>query len=679
MKYIQSIRFKLMMLVVIPLFVIAALYIGISMFTSAQQVNENNVRISESTEQTVLAIIEEWRVSTLGYAKMIADQPTGEMVHAIRSKDTDAIIALAKSTFDYSGCDGMTFADIEGNALARVTNPAKFGDNIKTSLAIADAMAGKSVSYAYPTSNNGFSITAGVPIMYSGEQIGVLFLSKRLDNEKTLQSIKTMIGCDVVLYQHDQPLFMSFENEDERFTEALDPDTWSKISASTGNGFTVLEKIDGNDTVQRLIPISGKDGAIVGAIRTVNAQEKNNWVTIMWIIVFAVSAAILLPIVILSLKKLVRPILALSNHAGKLAVGDMSSDIEKTRNDELGLLQGSMYEMTQAMRDQSNVIGQIASGNFTVSYSPRSNQDSVGNSLVDMIEKNHSVFSEIHHSAEQVSTGAHQVADGAQALSQGATEQAATVEELSAAISTITEKTKLNPAKPGQAAQLADTIRVKAEKGTEQMDTMISAVKEIHEVSQSIGKVMKTIDDIAFQTNILALNAAVEAARAGQHGKGFAVVAEEVRNLAAKSAEAAKETESMIVNSIEKAELGVRIAGETSNSLAEIVAGVNESSHLISDIAKETEAQSLGISKINTGIDQVAQVVQQISVTAQESAAVSEEMSSQSTMLRELVAQFKIKDNNEIYEIQRSGNTARKRLAASNEAGFAITGSSQGN
>jgi len=184
---------------------------------------------------------------------------------------------------------------------------------------------------------------------------------------------------------------------------------------------------------------------------------------------------------------------------------------------------------------------------------------------------------------------------------------------------------------------------------------MMAAVIEINEAGKSINKVIKVIDDIAFQTNILALNAAVEAARAGQHGKGFAVVAEEVRNLAAKSAEAAKETESLITNTVEKAELGSRIAGETADSLAEIVSGIDESNTLVMNIARSSGEQSTAIDYVNRGIDQVTQIVQQTGSTAQDSAAASEAMSNQAVILGDLVSQFRLREG------QKSTAIARRR------------------
>ena len=314
-----------------------------------------------------------------------------------------------------------------------------------------------------------------------------------------------------------------------------------------------------------------------------------------------------------------------------------------TRKDELGDCAKGFQGIISHLNAIEANLEDIADGDLTTAVKVLSPNDTIGNSMQRTLDNLNTMFGEINSASNQVSTGSKQIADGAQSLAQGSTEQAASVEELSASIGEIAQKTKENAGMAERAAQLATTIMQNAQKGNEQMGDMTTAVHEINQASQSISKVIKVIDDIAFQTNILALNAAVEAARAGQHGKGFAVVAEEVRNLAAKSAEAAKDTGGLIQNSMEKAELGARIAGETAESLADIVSGINESSQIVSEIAQSSEEQSLGISQINTGIDQVAQVVQQNSATAQESAAASEQMSSQSTMLEELISQLKLK------------------------------------
>ena len=292
----------------------------------------------------------------------------------------------------------------------------------------------------------------------------------------------------------------------------------------------------------------------------------------------------------------------------------------------------------------ANHLEHIAGGDLTNEVKLLSDKDTIGKSLNEMLDNLNDMFTNIQASTGQVTVGSKQVADGAQSLAQGATEQAASIQQLSSSISDIASKTKSNAAIAEKTLKLSLSIKENAEKGSTQMDHMIAAVKEINEASQSISKIIKTIDDIAFQTNILALNAAVEAARAGQHGKGFAVVAEEVRNLASKSAEAAKDTGNMIQNSMEKAEFGSQIAWETATSLKDIVTGINESSHFIAEIATGSEEQSLDITQVNIGIDQVAQVVQQNSATAEESAAASEEMSSQAAVLEELISRFKLKN-----------------------------------
>ncbi|MDR0223006.1 MAG: methyl-accepting chemotaxis protein, partial [Oscillospiraceae bacterium] len=310
--------------------------------------------------------------------------------------------------------------------------------------------------------------------------------------------------------------------------------------------------------------------------------------------------------------------------------------------DEVGLCINSTAHFVGRITEVGRILSTVADGDLTGDISLLSDRDTMGLSLRDMNRKLNAMFGEINDSAVHVSAVSKQLADGAQSLAQGSNQQTVAVESLSASISDIAKKTKTNAETASKTARMAENIRVSAEKGSRQMNDMISAVEGITQASHSISKVIKTIDDIAFQTNILALNAAVESARAGQHGKGFAVVAEEVRNLAAKSAEAAKDTEGMIQNSIEKAELGARIAGETAASLTEIVTGINESNKMIVDIAKSSEEQSAGILQIDTGIAQVMQIIQQTSATAEESAASSEEMSGQAAILENLISQFKL-------------------------------------
>jgi len=347
-----------------------------------------------------------------------------------------------------------------------------------------------------------------------------------------------------------------------------------------------------------------------------------------------------------------KPLVALIRFLGKASrTGDVmpdeedKADIEKysRQKDEIGQSINAVRAFLARISTVSKELEAVANGDLTVEITALSDQDILGNSLLYMNERLNDMFREIRLSSEQVSTGAKQIADGSQILALGSTEQTASVQELSSSISDIAQKTKENADIAEKAADLAGAIIGSAEKGNAQMAEMRTAVKEINDASKSIGKIIKAIDDIAFQTNILALNAAVEAARAGQHGKGFAVVAGEVRNLAAQSADAAKETGSMIQNSMEKASLGVKIADETHANFMEIATGINESGQLIGMIADSLDEQYTSISQINVGIDQVAQVTQQNSATAQEAAASSQEMNNQSTMLQGLVSQFRLK------------------------------------
>ncbi len=367
-------------------------------------------------------------------------------------------------------------------------------------------------------------------------------------------------------------------------------------------------------------------------------------------VVFLLLALVcMVSLVLYVMKCVIQPILIITEKTLPLQQGELELDIGYSSKNELGTLaktiEDSIHRIHEYVLDINRVMGELSGGNFDVGTS----MDYIGDfrtieeSLGTFTEALSGAMDNIGQAEKRVAGHAEQLSSGAQALAQGATEQASAVQQLYATVADLTKSSEKNVAAAAQARNSAQLTSEQVTLSSKQMEEMVLAMQDIAEASEQIGKIIATIENIAFQTNILALNAAVEAARAGSAGKGFAVVADEVRNLASKSDEAAKATKDLIENSISTTARGNRIVDEVSVSLKKAQELVTKSNTAIAAITEAISQEAEALTQVSEGIGQISSVVQTNSASSEESAAVSSELFNQVSLLQAETSRFTLK------------------------------------
>jgi len=530
-------------------------------------------------------------------------------------------------------------------------------------------------AYEDESAAGGWVVSVIEPIMYKDEFKGIVIIDMDMSSFEIIEQKDERFESlySNVFDTNGHIMFsMNEEAKGKQLSDILPADSMEKLQSylDQGEPFNTHIENEKGDLVQfnaRPLKIEGVTWWVA-----IEVSEKEYTKAISNMIMLAVplsvlGIALLVGFSYFFIKKSLNPLKKIADVGESVAEGDFSKEINYPYQDEIGQIAKSMEKVVERIRsiiqDLAGKLEQIAKGNFSFEFWNtqlyNGEYEPLLTSLYDILDDLNVTMGEIQNSSHMVNSSAMQVSGSAQTLSQGATEQASSIEELSATMNDISVKIKETAEMSQHASGLSKETGSAVGTSNQKMNEMSRAMQDITEKSQEISKIIKTIDDIAFQTNILSLNAAIEAARAGAAGKGFAVVADEVGNLAQKSAKAAQNTSSLIEETIEAVNKGARITEETAESLSVVSQKTEKINGIITSISSASEEEAEGIKQLTTGLDQISSVVQSNTATAEESAAASQELSGQADRLNELLEKFQLRT--EPYKRELNGFAATKK------------------
>ncbi|MCH5204248.1 MAG: cache domain-containing protein [Oscillospiraceae bacterium] len=545
-----------------------------------------------------------------------------------------------------SDSEYAAFFDTEGNVYWHSDNYAS------ADLDLNRALAGGWNGFI-DDSKAGLALEVCMPIKRDGSTIGVAIMGLYIDNE-WLDERKEETGLELTIFKEDVRFSTTIADANgNRAIGTKMAENIAKTVLTEGKSYEGEANILGQNYYVAYEPMPDINGNIIGAYFAGTSSAESDSMKVQLIIItiaaaLVVAALSVVATIIVNKKVLIDPIKEASKLAEDMSLGQLrkpNSDF-KFANDELGdfmrRLEDTKNQLNNYIGDINYVLSEMATGDFTVQPKVEYIGDFVDikESFNEIEDSLSSIIGSIGSSSRDVRSGSSQIAEGSQTLADGTIQQAAAIEELSASINDIAEKVQQSALNASEASKISTQTADKITFQNDEVKNMLGAMDEIKEKSDQIQNIIQAIDDIAFQTNILALNAAIEAARAGAAGKGFAVVADEVRNLAAKSAESARQTGDLINATIEAVNKGTVIAESTAETMKQVTALSVQTNSYISDITVATEEQTKAIIQVKVGIDRISQVVNQNSATAEQTAASCEELSTQAAVLESQIKRF---------------------------------------
>ena len=653
----MSIRIKIILSIVVTT-LLTALVLGLLSISSVKALTSNaEKRIITESNSTLLGYLKDTEDNIERATLMVAKDPevaaglSEYLKGGDRKRLKDAVAGIAQ----YSGGNLITVTDAKGIVAMRSHQPEKFGDDNSNLEHMKIALRGQNITAYESTPTVPVGLRCGVPIVYNGQRIGVVSGGLNLGTEEFVDKMKSFSGAEVTMFLGDTRIMTTVKKADgqRNIGTKASADIYKQVSA--GQDYIGVAVVAGKDMYTYYSPIRDAADRVIGMtfvgmdITNEEKQLKDTVALFAIIMLLFCAAAVFIGLYIAG--GISKPLAATVNMIHEMSSGHLDTRLRLDRGDEIGVMAKTMDSFAD---DLQNVVvkamKRISVGDLEMMIEPKDSRDEVSDALKNTVKAlrkliiddggrvlnatankdltqrlkrdYHGAFDKMKNNINTVVSNLDEangrISANAQSLAEGSNEQASSLEEVSSSLEEMASMTKLNADNSNQAKLLAAEARAAANEGDASMKRMAEAINHIKDSADNTAKIIKSINDIAFQTNLLALNAAVEAARAGDAGKGFAVVAGEVRNLAMRSADAAKNTAAMIEESVKNADDGVKITEEVAKSLGRIVDRIAKAGDLIVDIATASNEQAQGIEQVNAAIAQMNQVTQNLSRQASE-------------------------------------------------------------